>query len=47
MRRILGPAIGGVIIAQWGVAAAFLVGTLGYVPFLALFATVTASMSPP
>jgi MFS family permease len=45
--RILGPAIGGVIIAQWGVAAAFLVGALGYVPFLALFATVTLRERPP
>ena len=45
--RILGPAIGGVIIAQWGVAAAFLVGALGYLPFLALFATVTLRERPP
>jgi len=45
--RILGPAIGGVIIARWGVAAAFVVGTLGYVPFLALFATVTLRERPP
>ncbi|HUS56339.1 MAG TPA: MFS transporter [Thermohalobaculum sp.] len=39
--RILGPAIGALIIARWGLATAFLVGTLGYVPFLVLFATVT------
>jgi len=39
--RVLGPALGGVIIAQWGVAAAFLVGALGYVPFLILFRGVT------
>lgn len=45
--RILGPAIGGVIIANWGVAVAFLVGTLGYLPFLALFAAVTLRERPP
>ncbi len=39
--RIIGPAIGGAIIARWGVAPAFAVGALGYAPFLALFATVT------
>jgi MFS family permease len=39
--RVLGPALGGVIIAQWGVAAAFLVGALGYVPLLVLFRGVT------
>jgi MFS family permease len=39
--RIIGPALGGLIIAHWGVAAAFLVGALGYVPFLVLFPTVT------
>lgn len=39
--RIVGPAIGGAIIAQWGVAPAFLAGALGYVPFLLLFSTVT------
>ncbi|HSF94922.1 MAG TPA: MFS transporter [Thermohalobaculum sp.] len=38
--RILGPALGGLIIAQWGVAAAFLIGALGYVPFLVLVRTV-------
>jgi predicted MFS family arabinose efflux permease len=27
--RVLGPAIGALIIARWGLAAAFLVGTLG------------------
>jgi MFS family permease len=39
--RIIGPAIGGAMIARWGVAPAFAAGALGYVPFLALFSTVT------
>jgi MFS family permease len=39
--RIVGPAIGGAIIARWGVAPAFAAGALGYVPFLALFSTVS------
>ena len=44
--RILGPALGGVIIARWGVATAFLVGALGYLPFLMLFRTVTLRERP-
>lgn len=39
--RITGPAIGGVIIANWGVAVAFAVGAASYVPFLVLFPGVT------
>jgi len=39
--RIFGPALGGLIIARWGVAAAFAIGALTYVPFLLLFSTVT------
>ena len=45
--RILGPAAGALIIAHCGVATAFLVGALGYLPFLALFATVTLRERPP
>lgn len=49
--RIVGPALGGAIIAHWGAATAFLVGALGYVPFLVLFRTVTmrerGPMGPP
>ena len=45
--RVLGPALGGVIIAHWGVSAAFLVGALGYVPFLAFFRRVTMRERPP
>ncbi len=39
--RILGPAVGGLIIAGWGVAPAFLIGALGYLPLLLLFRTIT------
>jgi MFS family permease len=39
--RIVGPAIGGVIIAHWGVAVAFAIGAFSYVPFLILFRSVT------
>ena len=45
--RILGPALGGLIIARWGVSVAFLVGALGYLPFLVLFRTVALRERPP
>jgi MFS family permease len=34
LTRMVGPAIGGTIIAKWGMAAALLVGVLGYLPLI-------------
>lgn len=38
--RLVGPALGGVIIATWGTGAAFLINAITYVPMIYVLATV-------
>ncbi len=43
--RMLGPAIGGAVIAAWGVSAALLAGVLGYLPLIAALMFLPRSVS--
>ena len=42
--RLVGPAVGGVVIATWGTGAAFMINALSYLPMIFVISVVTIHM---